>query len=121
MKMLGYSLLAAALMAPALAFAQENITEGLQGLGAEIITIINTVVVPLIFAIAFVAFLIGLLKVLGGKDEDRKKAWEFIAISIVVLAVMVSVWGLVNLVLGTFDLDNAAPTGTELPSAPEIR
>lgn len=126
MKTLGYSLLAGILAAPAFAFAQNNpgangTTEGLQELGTQIITIINTVVVPLIFAVAFVVFLIALMNVLRSKDEDRKKTWGFIVTSILVLAVMVSVWGLVNLVLGTFDLDNEAPGASELPSAPSIR
>jgi uncharacterized Tic20 family protein len=126
MKTLGYSLLAGVLAAPVFAFAQNNpgasgTTEGLQELGTEVITIINTVVVPLIFAVAFVVFLIALMKVLAGKEDDRKKAVGLVVTSIVVLAVMISVWGLVNLVLGTFDLDNQAPGASELPSAPSIR
>lgn len=72
---------------------------------------------PLLILAALVLFLYGIVKrFFWGKDAaDRNEAGKFILWGIVALFVMVSVWGLVNVLRGSFNLDNA-----NIPVAPAI-
>lgn len=63
----------------------------------------------IIVALTFLYFLWGIAKYLKAGDKDRQGAKEAIFWSIIVLFVMVSVWGLVNILIATFDLDNTRP------------
>lgn len=67
----------------------------------------NTLVIPLIFAFAFLFFLYGVFKyfILGGdSDKSREEGRAFILWGIVALAVMLSTWGLVRIFMNTFGL-----------------
>ncbi len=111
-----FAYIGAGLMLPFLAAAQ---VDSLQDLGSFIIDLINNVGVPLIFAIAFIVFIWGIFQyfVAGGHDEEAKdKGKSLMLYGIVGIAIMASVWGLVAIVTGTVELDNAAP---ELPETPE--
>ena len=73
---------------------------------------IGGVLIPLIFAVAFVAFIWGLFLyfIAGGADEEKRAQGKQLAIwGVVGFFVMVSVWGLVNVIRGTFNLDNQVP------------
>ncbi len=73
---------------------------------------IGGVLIPLVFAVAFLTFIWGLFLyfVAGGADEEKRAQGKQLAIwGIVGFFVMVSVWGLVNIVRGTFRLDNQVP------------
>ncbi|HEX8591366.1 MAG TPA: pilin [Candidatus Paceibacterota bacterium] len=78
----------------------------------DIITFINVYLVPLAFAAAFILFLFGVFKYFFalGKDagEKREEGKKFVMWGIVALAVMFAVWGLVNILLRTFGLENQA-------------
>jgi len=77
------------------------------------ITFINNVLVPLVFAIAFIVFIWGVFRymIAGAADpEKRRNGTQLIMYSVIGFAVMISVWGLVNLLVGTFGFDsNARP------------
>ncbi len=106
---------AAAWALPALALAQSNITS----LAATITNIINGVLVPLIFAIAFLVFIWGVFQYfIAGGEEKKKEATHLMLYGIVGFFVMVSVWGLVNILVGTFNLNSNVPP---LPPAPGPR
>jgi hypothetical protein len=66
----------------------------------SIVKIVNDTVVPLIYAIAFVLFLIGMVRFffLGG-EEGREKGKAFMLWGIIGLVVMFSVWGVVRLLM----------------------
>ncbi|HEX2792414.1 MAG TPA: pilin [Candidatus Paceibacterota bacterium] len=84
----------------------------LQGFFPWIIAFIDTYIVPLIFALAFVVFLWGVFQyfIAGGADEEkREKGKRFVAYGLVGFFVMVSVWGLVNLLVGSFGFNKSAP------------
>jgi hypothetical protein len=73
------------------------------------IDFINNVLVPLVFAVALITFLYGVFKyfIAGGANlEQRQKGTQVIMYSVIGFAVMISVWGIVNLVVGTFGFDN---------------
>ncbi|RJQ30735.1 hypothetical protein C4572_03640 [Candidatus Parcubacteria bacterium] len=67
--------------------------------------------VPLLIAVAVVILLIAIVSYIraGDDDEKRGKARNLMIYGIIGLFVMVSIWGLVNILSGTFDLDNDIP------------
>lgn len=69
--------------------------------------IINYVLVPLLFAVAFIVFLYGVATKYIFSHGDKGKVEEghkLILWGLVGFAVMVSLWGLVNVVINTFGL-----------------
>ena len=77
-----------------------------------------TNVIYLIISASLVVFLFGVFKLAfvdGQKPEAREQARKFMFWGIVALFVMVSVWGLVNLLRNTFNLDNS-----NIPSSPSL-
>lgn len=134
------SLVAITLLSPALASAASNwsfsfSSGGFSGtfgsgatcssylacFGGQIIYIINAVLVPVLFAVAFIVFLFGVFKTYiwsVGDETEVTKGHKFILWGLIGFAVMISVWGLVNIISGTFGLDGVAapPTPTSYPA-----
>jgi uncharacterized membrane protein len=83
----------------------KGITTGPNG----IIAVVNDYLVPLIFTIALLVFLFGIAKayILTSSETERAKGHQLILWGIIGFAVMLSIWGLVNLVIGVFGLDSA--------------
>ncbi|MBI4065842.1 hypothetical protein HY412_01445 [Candidatus Kaiserbacteria bacterium] len=72
-----------------------------------IIGIINTVIVPVIFAFAFVVFIWGIVKYffISGDDETKRSdGRQFAFWGILGMVVLLSVWGFVNLLLSTLGI-----------------
>lgn len=121
-------LLVALFTIPAIAFAQfgeGGNNQDLGDLGQEFTDIINNIAVPLIFALAFVIFIWGVFKyfIMGGGDEEaREKGRDLMIWGLLGFFFMISVWGLVNLVVNTIDLEQrGAPDENDLPDAPGVR
>lgn len=77
------------------------------GVADTILYLINNVAVPLIFAIAFIVFLYGVAKSYifsHGEPGDVEEGHKLILWGIIGFVVMVSLWGLVNVVANTFGL-----------------
>ncbi|HYF29209.1 MAG TPA: pilin [Candidatus Paceibacterota bacterium] len=112
MKFLRY-LIPAGLLLPLFASAQSSIDDNpLAKFLRAIIEFINDIVVPLVFALAFVAFLWGIFQyfILGGADEEKRAEGRSFAIwGIIAFFVMVSIWGIVNLLVSSFSFDERAP------------
>lgn len=97
-------------------------------LASYLLFILNAIVVPLIFAAAFLVFIWGVFQgfiLNGGEPDKRKKGREFAAYGIVGFFLMLSIWGIVAMLTNTFGFDRqnrppipsfGAPTGS--PSAP---
>ncbi len=67
-------------------------------------------VIPLMFSIATVVFLYGVVKFIKEeKAEDKEKGRMFMIWGIVAFAVMFSVWGLVGMLENTFGVANVIP------------
>lgn len=101
--------------APVLVGAQT--ISGLLGLLATANDLINRLI-PFIIALTVLVFLYGIFKfvISGGDGEARKEAQGYIIWGIVALFVMVSVWGLVNILVRSVNLDNTAPNAPGLPN-----
>jgi uncharacterized membrane protein YidH (DUF202 family) len=108
----------AALFAPALAFAQLNLSY-LQGSGTGIIHFINSVAVPLLIGIAVIIFIVSTFRyVLSSNDSKAhgeargRMIWGVIAIFVIV-----SVWGFVNILQNIFGVSGNNSNVT-LPTVP---
>lgn len=99
---------------PLVASAQQ--INNLSDVGSLIINTINNVIVPVLFAIAFIVFLWGAFDafILGATGEGTKeKGKSLMLYSLIGFFVMVSIWGLVNILTGTisFGGSNSGPNG----------
>ncbi len=85
----------------------------------KILDILQTVI-PLLVAIAVIYFLWGVVQFItsAGDETKRTEGRNKIIYGLIGLAVMIAVWGLVNILLQTFDLEGggAAPDVPELPT-----
>lgn len=79
---------------------------------------------PVVVALALLGFFWGLATYLlnlgsGGEDKDKKKGREIMVYGIITLFVMVSVWGIVNMIQATFQVGNGTivpPTFDGIPA-----
>lgn len=102
---------------PVLALAQFN---NLEQSFETIIDLINTIVIPLIVGIAGIYFMVGVIKYVAGGDseENRKAARNMMIWGIIALFVMISVWGLVNILIDTFNFNENTIRPNDLPEVP---
>lgn len=73
----------------------------------SILSLINQVVVPLIFTLAFLTFIWGIFNyfIFGGDDVTKQEsARSFMLYGLLGMVVLFSVWGLVSILLNTFGL-----------------
>lgn len=107
---------------PMFAFAQRNADPSLSyfgSFGQDLLGLIEGVLLPLVFALAVLAFLWGMFTtfILGGADEEKqKKGKQLMIYAIVGFVLMVALWGIVNLVMSIFGL--TGDTGFSIPSVP---
>ena len=89
MKKLGHITLAALLAFPLSASAQIAATN-VQSLSTGLVGLINTVLVPLIFALAFIVFIWGVFQyfIFGGHDEEKRETGKSLML-----------WGIIGLVI----------------------
>jgi hypothetical protein len=119
---IGSGVLAGMLTSYSVAFAQTSglNTQYLQGYSTTFVNLINGVLVPVLMAVAFIVFLYGVYKyfIYGGDDEEaRKTGRQFVLWGVIGFAVIMSLWGLVNLLAQTFNLGQF---GTGPQSYPQI-
>ncbi len=91
------------------------------GVLANIINVINTVLVPTIFALSFIVFLYGIARAYifsGGDPEKIKEGHKLLLWGIIGFVVMISLWGIVNVVANTFGLsgDSLINQPSSIPS-----
>ena len=120
------ALLLAVLILPVVTLAADapNFAGGKIGdIFKNLITFMNSVLVPFVFALAFLVFIWGMFKafILGGSDEAKQsegKALMFYAI--IGFVVMVSLWGIVNLLAEGFGLTGNT-INDKVPTLPVAR
>lgn len=89
----------------------------LQTLISYVLCLLTRSVVPLIFSLAIVMFIWGVVQyVIGAQEEaQREKGRMFMIWGIVALTVMVSVWGLVSIVGKTFGVQDGQGGNNFIP------
>ncbi len=104
-------------VAPMMALAQSKVNS-IWDLFSLVNRVLNTLV-PLFIALAVVFFIWQVFMYAVAGDEEKKKASKVnIIYGIVGIFVMVSIWGLVNILQGTFGTAGVAPgnVGNLLPN-----
>lgn len=98
---------------PAFAFAQTTGNSELE-LGKltkviqEILGFVDGTLVPLIFAIAFIVFIWGVFVYFiqgGANEEKQKEGKKFVFYALIGFVLMISLWGIVNLLVGTLGFE----------------
>ncbi len=104
MKHIKYYVFALALLvAPALASAQSAQFGALGDFASTIVSFINGVLIPLIFAVALLVFIWGMFTyfILGGADEGKRdQGKSLMTWAIIGFVMMIIIWGIVNLLAG---------------------
>ncbi len=80
------------------------------GIGLLVLNLINNILVPLIFAVAFIVFIVGIFRyfIAGATDpEGQKKGRQLLLYGILGFVIMISLWGIVNIVSNTLGLGGA--------------
>ena len=112
----------AALALPLVSLAAVN---NLSDAGSFIINTINNILVPVLFAVAFIVFLWGAFKtfIAGAQSEEIKEDGKNLMLwGLIGFFVMVSIWGLVNILTGTVSFGNTSgPTGGVPTSGVQVR
>lgn len=96
---------------PFLAFAQGGLLSGNPTAVRQVLYAIMSIAnwaVLLIIALTIVWFLIGLFNFMRKEGEERAKAKTDMLWGVIIIAVMVSVWGLVEWVQDIFGVDSGA-------------
>jgi uncharacterized membrane protein YidH (DUF202 family) len=118
MKKLTLAIFGAVLALPGVVSAQTTgggIGSGIYGLLDFARNLINQLI-PFIIALTVLVFLWGIFRYVFSSDaEGRKEAQGYMIWGIIALFVMVSVWGLVNILVRTTNLDNVAPKAPGVP------
>jgi len=106
---------------PVVAFAQSlQSTTNATSLFYNIKQILNAVV-PIIIALAVVYILWGIVQsFIKGGEEERKAGHMKILYGIIGLFVMVSIWGLVNILVNTAGLSNTSTIPGNVPNLNNI-
>lgn len=113
----------AILFLPALAFAQPSSSFG--GIGAtvnSVISFINSYLVPFVFAAAFLIFIWGMFTffIRGGHSEEaRGQGKQLMLWGVVGFVMMVSIWGVVNVVAD--GLGFRSQNIQQIPNVPQPR
>jgi hypothetical protein len=116
MKMIFYS--AVLMLTPLLTMAQGGLVGG-QGdanspLGkffAAITTFIGSVLIPLVMAIAIIAFMWGVVQyfIIGGADDEKRKSGKQLMIySILGFVLIVAIYGIVNFIITVLGFESSS-------------
>jgi hypothetical protein len=92
-----------------LAHAAEINTSELTTFVESILGAIDSLVIPVIFAIAFLVFIWGVFRYFiagAAQEEKREEGKKFVMWGIIGFVVMISVWGIVRLLINTLGFEN---------------
>ena len=102
-------------------FAHAAAPGSLRELAAFVVTMTNTVVTPIVFAVAFVLVVYGLVQFffLKGPDpEARKEGLDLALWGLVAFMFMLTFFGLVNLFVAVIEGREVVPIGTQVTTPP---
>lgn len=109
---------------PTLTNAQDTTLARNSGLGDALLFIGNLVnlIIPILIAVAVIVLIFNIVKFIinANNDEERSKGAKGIIAGLIGLAVIVSIWGLVNVLQRTFGLDGDTNRldSREIPTVP---
>lgn len=107
------------LLTPMIALGAPGDLSTVSSFMTNIVRFMNGTLVPFIFALAFLVFLWGMFQtfILGGSDEEKQaKGKQLMMYSIVGFVLMVSLWGIVNLVADGFGFNTSTIRIPDVPT-----
>ncbi len=107
-KMKKIALVASMFSLPLVAGAQQ--LDNIKTLASSVGDIIN-ILIPIVFALAMLFFFWGLALYIFGGEHDKEKAKKTMIWGVVALFVMAAVWGLVNFLSSSLDIDTGTGPG----------
>jgi len=118
-----FSILSLSLLTPMLAFAQEANFNEISTFITSFINFINKTVVPLVFVVAFVVFIWGVFQyfIAGASDPEKQgKGKDLVKYSLIGFVLMISIWGIVNILAGGLGLDQDLKSEL-IPESPSLK
>jgi len=115
-------IIASSLLAPVLLFAQAGTASDIRSTLNVIITVLNWLI-PFLVVVAVFIIIWGAFQfvVSAGDPEKRKEGRDKILWGVVGVTVMLTVWGLVNILRNSFTIWEASPISPLLPTVPTDR
>lgn len=111
------------LAVPVLVGAQFNGGDDeLANFGNDIVEFITNILTPLVFGVALLLFIYGAFLYFiydSEDDESRKKGREYMLWAFIALVLMVTVWGITNLIAGGLGFDDPEAIDGLIPVAGE--
>lgn len=120
-KIYTYLLTAVMALMPMAAFAQGELGQ-VSAFLQNIVDFINGTLVPLLFVVAFLFFIWGMFQyfIRGGHDqESQEKGKQLIVYSVIGFVLMISIWGIVNIVASGLGLNQDLDSSL-IPNTPDI-
>lgn len=79
---------------------------------AQLFKVVGKPVISLLFGVAFVIFVYGIVKFIRNADNDtgRKEGKDSIIYGIVGMVIMVAVFGIIRIIAGTIGVPDPSPT-----------
>jgi NADH:ubiquinone oxidoreductase subunit 2 (subunit N) len=108
MKKLKLALLFTALSAPSLVSAQTYLSSTGKFL-TEALALLNTTIIPIVFVLAMLFFFWGIANYIRKEGHEKDEAKKVMLWGVIALFVMVSVWGLVEVIRGELNLSVGSP------------
>jgi hypothetical protein len=99
--------IAAVLLVPFYAYAASN--NSIQALLSNVSLFISEVLIPVLFSIAFLFFLVNMVKyfIIGGaNEEDRAKGKKNVLYSLIAFVFLISIWSIVTLLVNGLGIQN---------------
>jgi len=105
-----------ALLVPVAAFAQTQTITDVNSLTTKIVGLLNIAIYLLTsLGVLFIIWNVVMYMIKGGEEGAQKKAAANVGWGVLGLAIILSIWGLVNILTGTFK--TSAPAGLNAPQA----
>lgn len=112
-----FAIATAAYLLPFAAFAQVGETTNIPGFIEQINAVINTII-PFLVGLAVLIIIWGVFNYISGAGDEEKRAQakQYIVWGVVGVFIMLSVWGLVNILVNSFGLKKTPLTPDKLPT-----
>lgn len=108
---------------PVLALAQTSVViKDVNSLSDKLTDIGNVVIYILVsLAVIFIIWNVVMALIRGSDPEAKSAALKNVGYGVLGLAIILSIWGLVNIITGTFRTTPPPTTTPTIPGAPEVR
>lgn len=88
----------------------------------KLFSVVGKPVISLLFAVAFVVFVYGVFQFIAKRDDDkgREEGKNSIIYGILGMVIMLSVFGIIDIISGTIGIDDPTPPGFDENIFPNV-